>query len=440
MSRVNAGNSLRSFDSLENGLGVRLLGRPHLRTVNLGLFIRHGSSHEDREQSGISHFLEHLLWNPRHLPEPARRRLYRLVEAGARYEAFTSKEYSRFMVTCQPERFGLALEVAAAALRERTLDAAAVEEERGVLLHEHAMTFASSRILGEVLDQAVWGERGLGLFVSGRRENLRRFTVGDLEERFARFYTPERSCLFAVGPLDSHRWLEAAAPLLAWPRGSRGAGAEPWEMPAEPEPRILSLPMRSGRVDLLFGFTAAAFGSADRWAVEILADVLGTGWRSRLFLALREGRPLAYLARASAVLYRGGGYLAVQVNCERDDVEAVFSVVAAETARLAREGAEPEEVVRARAGKEMVLLDTLDHSAGCLQLLGRRAMLGEELDPARELAGFWAVSAADVTRVAQQFLRLEGAAVVARGLETDKLAELCDRFGAATGRMAVGER
>lgn len=437
MSRVNAGNSLRSFDSLENGLGVRLLGRPHLRTVNLGLFIRHGSSHEERENNGISHFLEHLLWNPRHLPEPARRRLYRLVEAGARYEAFTSKEYSRFMVTCLPERFGQALEVAAAALRERTLDAAAVEEERGVLLHEHAMTFASSRILGEVLDQAVWGERGLGLFVSGRRENLQRFTVRDLEERFARFYTPERSYLFAVGPLDSQRWLEAAAPLLAWPRGT---GEGPHAEAAVPEPQILSLPMRSGRVDLLFGFPAPAFGSADRWAVEILADVLGTGWRSRLFLALREGRPLAYLARASAVLYRGGGYLAVQVNCERGDVEAVFSVVAAETARLGLEGAEQEEVVRARAGKEMVLLDTLDHSAGCLQLLGRRAMLGEELDPARELAGFWAVSAADVNRVAQQCLRFEAAAVVARGLETDKLAELCDRFGAATGRMAVGER
>ena len=123
---------------------VQVAARYEMEGADELVFLDITASHEERENNGISHFLEHLLWNPRHLPEPARRRLYRLVEAGARYEAFTSKEYSRFMVTCLPERFGLALEVAAAALRERTLDAAAVEEERGVLLHEHAMTFASS--------------------------------------------------------------------------------------------------------------------------------------------------------------------------------------------------------------------------------------------------------------------------------------------------------
>lgn len=414
---------------LGNGLAVRLLRRPHLGTVNLGLFVGHGSCHEDRRSNGISHYIEHVLWNPRHMPEPAKSQLYRLLESGARYEAYTSKEYTRFMVTCLPEALGLALETMGVVMREREVRAEAVEHERSVILHEHAMSFTSARIIfNEVLDHSLWGDESLGLFVIGRRENIERFDAFDLDDCLRRCYLPERSCLMIVGPLEEGPLMErAGASFAGWERGSGE-----WDEPAaRAEPRMLSIPQRSSRVDLLFGFPGPGSLSPERFALEILADILGAGWKSRLFLALREGRKLAYLVRAYTVVYKQGGYIGVQVNCESQDAPEVFAVLDGEIRRLGRDGVRAEEVERAKAGKKMVLLDTVDTNGKYLQLLGRRALLGEDFDPERELAGFLGVRPEEVTRLARQILSLESAAVVARGPEAAELERLCAPVGCA---------
>ena len=88
--------------TLKNGLRVTLGPQPHRRTVTLGLFIESGAGYETFEDNGISHFVEHVLFHAPHLAVRARSLLEELVAAGMKYEAYTSKDYTRFVLTCLP--------------------------------------------------------------------------------------------------------------------------------------------------------------------------------------------------------------------------------------------------------------------------------------------------------------------------------------------------
>jgi predicted Zn-dependent peptidase len=298
------------------------------------------------------------------------------------------------------------------------------------------MSFSSTRIIfNEVLDNSLWGDRSLGLFVIGRRENISRFDRMDLLSCLERAYTPERSCLVVIGPVEAEvLWAMAEWRLGGWTAGN-GHPLCP-SAPVEVDPRILSIPQKSSRVDLLFGFPVPSATAPERWTLEILSDILGAGFRSRLFLALREGRNLAYLVRAFPVVYSRSGYIGVQVNCAAGDAAEVCKVVGAELERLRREGTQAEEVERAKAGKRMVLLDTLDNNGSYLQLLGRRALQGEDFDPERELAYCQQVSGEEVHGVAHRCLRFDRAGVVARGPDIGELQKLVPADDAME-RMAV---
>lgn len=75
---------------LSNGLQIKLRRQTNQRTINLGLFIRHGAVDEDLESNGIAHFIEHVIFNPTHMPEETQTLLNTLMDGGASYEAYTS--------------------------------------------------------------------------------------------------------------------------------------------------------------------------------------------------------------------------------------------------------------------------------------------------------------------------------------------------------------
>lgn len=396
--------------SLPNGLEVRLRQVPLQLTVNLGLFFRHGSQHESPETNGIAHFIEHVAFNPRYLVPAVRHRLDRLLDRGASYDAFTSKEYTRLMITCLPEQLTEALRVLGSVVRADHIGEDAVRAERPIVLQEHATTFASPRTIhGQLLDHALWGDCSIGLFIMGRRENIERFTAGELEDRIRRHYRPDRSCLVIAGPVPT---VAVGEEVLRWLGDWRAAEASFNEPEASPRPATTVFSGESSRSELLLGFPGAPFESEQRPAMELLADILGGGIKSRLFLELRERRKLVYLVQGYPVSYQGGGYIGIRTNCEASKLEVVHDAIQGILRSVREDGVTTAELARAKAARLMRLFEAADNPARYIQLAGRRCVLGEDFSTDAEAARISAIGLKDVNRLATEILYRDLSSVV----------------------------
>lgn len=405
--------------TLPNGLRLTLGRQPHRSIVNFGLFVEHGASYETLQNNGISHFIEHVLFHGTHMKPSSQALLETLVDAGMKYGAYTSKDYTRFVLTCLPRQVPEAIRLLGAVASNRDVSVDAIEHERPIILHEHAMSFSSSRIVyTEMLDYSIWGNDSLGLFVIGRRENIERFSKPDLDEVIGRHYVPNRAHLVAYGAFDPAVLLDHAHQhFQGW-----ASSDTPLEMAhAAAKPEFVALPSQGQRVDLLFGFLGVPFASPDRLAMELLADILGAGLKSRLFVELVERKKLAYLVHVYPVTYRRGGYIGVRVNGARQDVTEICDCVATQLQRLREDGICATELDRAKAGRTMELLCMSENSEKHLHVAGLRAMLDGSFSLSKEIERIREVRIEDVERLAQAILTPANASMVGLGLSETEL-------------------
>lgn len=404
-----------------NGLQVKLKQQHQQRTVNLGVFIAHGAKDETPEMNGIAHYIEHVLFNPNHMPKPTKKLLNTLLAEGAQYEAYTSKEYTRFTITCLPEQLEQALSALSQLVSHWHVDVKAVEHERPIILQEHAMHFSSNAILGELADRAFWGDRSLGLFVVGRKENIHRFTKQELEQRVSQYYSAERTHLVALGPLEIEPFVNLADQYFgSWMN-------KPHSLPAlavETEPSISALPTNQNRADLIVGYVGVPFSSSDRHAVALLADILGGGMKSRLFLELREKHQAVYLVHAYSVNYGQGGYLAIRTNCEMAQLSKVYELIQQELGRIKTSGVTEAELASAKAARTTALLRVLENSTQHLQIFGNYSVLNDDFFVDLEVRRVAAVHMEHIMCMARQILIPDHLALVALGPKEETLLRL----------------
>lgn len=406
---------------LSNCLQIKLAYVPQ-RTVNLGLFINYGTKDEDLETSGLAHYVEHVLFNPNYMPEGLRRLYDELIDAGASYEAYTSKEYTRIMVACLPEQVAEAIKMLSQIVTPSAISAEVVEHERSIILHEHAMRFSSGSMLGELMDHAFWGDHSIGLFVVGRRENIMRFSSEDIERRVAEYYTPDAAYLVALGPIaDFSGFIDEVEHCFgAWQTRNRVI-VEP---SAITEPRIIALPTGSKRVDLVIGYLGVPVDSRERPALELLADILGGGLKSRLFQEVRERQKLVYMIHAYTQTYRLGGYLAIKLNCDVSQIPDAYAAIMKVIGQVAAEGVTHEELNRAKAARRTAILRVLENSAQHLQLLGQRSVRGEDFFVDLLIRETQAVRVENVNDLARRIFTPTNQAMVGLGPRDEDLLKL----------------
>ncbi|MEW6229743.1 MAG: insulinase family protein, partial [Bacillota bacterium] len=190
------------------------------------------------------------------------------------------------------------------------------------------------------------------------------------------------------------------------------------------EPRLKALPTGHPRVDLLVGYLGVPFSSSSRNAMELLADILGGGIRSRLFLELREKRKMAYLVHAYPVTYGLGGYLAIRVNCDLSELPKVYAAIQQQLEYVKEDGICSSELTRAKAARTTAILRVLENSSQHLQLLGRHSVLNDEFFVDLETRRVEAVQTEDIVRVARDILVPDNLAVVALGPKEENLLQL----------------
>jgi zinc protease len=194
--------------ALENGLQVLLLESHSAPVATFWVWYRVGSRNELPGRTGISHWVEHMLFKgtPTHPKGMLTRYIDRL---GGRWNAFTWKDYTAYHEVLPAEHLDVAVRLEADRQTNTVFDAAEVESERTVIISERegAENFPSY-LLREEVDAAAHKVHPYRVPVIGWKEDLRTITRDDLYQHYRTYYQPNNAIAVAVGAFDADRVLE----------------------------------------------------------------------------------------------------------------------------------------------------------------------------------------------------------------------------------------
>jgi predicted Zn-dependent peptidase len=399
---------------LPNGLTIITEQMSHIRSASIGIWLQTGSRDEEAEWNGISHFVEHMVFKGtkhRSAEEIARQ----VDSIGGNMDAFTAKECICFNVKVLDEHIPTALDILSDLVLNPVFDANDITRERGVIMEEIKMDEDNpDYLVHEIFTQNFWKDHPLGKPILGTKETVKRFEREAVVDAYGHRFAPGNIIISAAGNLDHDKFVELVTRHFEHmqPR-SNGfhSGA----------PKIVSrIILRNKKaleqVQLCLGVPCHPIAHEKRHAGYILNTLLGGGMSSRLFQNIRERQGLAYSIYSDLNPYRDTGCLAVYAGTSLASAAKVVQSVVGEFRKLKTEPVAADELRRAKDQLKGSLMLSLESSTARMSNLARQEMYFDKFYDLDELIEkIEAVTAEDLTSMANEFFQTESVAVTCLG-------------------------
>jgi predicted Zn-dependent peptidase len=391
--------------TLANGLRVVTAPMPQAKSVACFVMLAAGSRYETKDTNGIAHFAEHMFFKGTEKRPTAREIAGEIDSIGGEFNAFTGKEYTGYYVKCAAEHRDVALDVLIDMLRHSKFDPEEIEREKGVIVEEMNMYYDTPRdYVDGVYDELLYDDTPLGWDIIGRKETVRAAQRETFTDYLERWYRAPRMVAGVAGNLG-----EGLIPQLEELLGDvqNGTMGEPppaeWQQEA---PQVKLHTKQSDQAHIRVGVHSYPIVHPDRYALGLLATVLGGGMSSRLFTEVRERRGLAYYIYGHQQGYTDAGTLFSQGGVDIQRIDDAVRTVVGEFARIAAEPIELDELEKARNFAKGRLVLSLEDPKGMILFGLRNEVLEDTLrEPDEVLAALDAVTIEDVQRVAQDIIR-----------------------------------
>lgn len=412
-------NSLIEKVTLENGVRVLLYPDANSKSASICIAIGSGSRFENEKNSGVSHFIEHMLFKG-----TKKRSTKDIAETmdliGGSYNAYTTKEYTGVYARALDEHLPLALDVLGDMVSEPAIAAEDFETERGVILEEVGMyEDIPEELLIDGIHLAAWPTDMLGANILGTRETLLAMQPGDLRKYMSEFYTGPRVVCAVSGAYDRACVIDKAREMLGkLPCSGRSFGNIKLA-PVSFGSHFIEKDYEQTHFAIAFDAGSAADESC-RWARNLLNTVVGGTSSSRLFQRIREELGLAYSVGSSVNAYYSEGIAVIDaaVNPAKD-TDAL-----AQTARVLGEirknGITEKEFERAREQRKAAIVLGLEGHSAVAGKLSRDELFYNRVESEEEmLEKLSAVTLDEVNEYAKKLITPDSFALCAVGRKLD---------------------
>jgi predicted Zn-dependent peptidase len=257
--------------------------------------------------------------------------------------------------------------------------------------------------IGGVYESLLYGDQPLGRDIIGRKETVRAATQDTFREYLGHWYRPSRMVVGLGGNIGEDV-AQRVADLLGDLEDLPGAdGAEPVRAAANGRVKVHT--KDSDQAHLILGAPSYPLAHPDRYALTLLATVLGGGMSSRLFTEVRERRGLGYYVFGVNHSYTDTGSLYAQAGVDIARIDDAVTTIEGELRRIADERVPADELEKARNFAKGRFVLQLESPQGTISFGLRREVLeGGAVEPDEVLTGLEAVTAEDVQRVAREVI------------------------------------
>ncbi|MBI3074611.1 MAG: insulinase family protein [Parcubacteria group bacterium] len=392
--------------TLESGLRVVAVPMPSSLTTTVLVLTATGSKYETKPLSGVSHFLEHMCFKGTKKRPSAQAVSEELDGLGARYNAFTSHEYTGYFAKVENRLLPRALDVVADIFLNSTLSAGEMEKERGVIIGEIEMGEDDpQRHVVDIFLELLYGDQPAGWNVAGNRGTIKKMTRGEMADYRATHYVGSATVVVIAGNFDKKTiWSDIEK---AFEGVSRDGKTDKEKIDdSQSAPAVKTFFKDTSQTHLLLGFRSFDVYDERQKTLRLLAAVLGGGMSSRLFKRVRDEMGAGYYVSADNDFFTDHGFFSIATGVANPRVKEVLQAILEETTRMKTEDIPAHELERTKNFLIGGLFSGLETSNSLATFYGGNEILGKPMKTPQEIADdVRAITAEDISAASQNVAR-----------------------------------
>lgn len=392
--------------TLDNGVRVVTETIPSVRSISVGAWIHSGSRDEASEESGISHFIEHMVFKG-----TSRRRMHQIAQrmesVGGYLNAFTAKEYTCYYARALDEHLARAIDTVCDLVLSPSFPEREVTKEKDVVIEEMRMyEDAPEELIFDRFDSVLYPDHPMGRPVIGVEDTIRSFSRPQLLAYLAEHYTLEHLVVAVAGNVSHRRVVSLVHRALeGLERAGERNGRAP--VPAHHADRLVE-ERNIQQAHLVLGTRAYDVYDDRRIALSVLNTIVGGGMSSRLNQNIRERYGYCYNIYSFTNQYSDTGDFGVYMGTDAGKVDRAQKLIFRELDRLASTKVSPRMLSQAISQVKGSIMLGLESMGSRMMRLGKQELYYGRyftLDEILEQVG--AVTRDDVISVAQEVFRPE---------------------------------
>ncbi|MDR2267993.1 MAG: insulinase family protein [Holosporaceae bacterium] len=387
--------------TLDNGLRIVTRTIDGFESMSVGYWVDAGGVHEDKTNSGISHFLEHMAFKG--TTSRSAKQIAEEIEAvGGYLNAYTSKEVTAYFAKVLGNDRKIAMDILADILQNPTFLPEELEREKGVILQElYQVRDTPDDIVFDHFQSVCFGDQSIGFPIVGYENVVARLNSDDLRQYMARYYNADNIILAAAGNVSHDQLIELASKNLSAFRSEASPKHDvqyKYIGGAHSDVRELE------QVHAIVGFEGVTHLDPDYYTMAIFTSILGGGMSSRLFQEAREKRGLCYSIYTFSSSYKRNGVFGVYTATTVDKLAELSDVVASEIVKMKDGISEKEFKITKAQFRASLLMSGENGSASCEQIATQMRIFGRLINNEEILAKINAIVPEDVVRLTDRIL------------------------------------
>lgn len=407
---------------LENGITCVMEPLSYVGSCALGIWVRTGSVNEVPENSGISHFIEHMMFKGTK-KRTAKQIAEDVDNLGGQINAFTGKEATCYYIRTLTENLGPAMDILFDMFTGSTFDTEEMNRERNVIKEEMKMIQDSpDEDAQDTILELVFKGNALGKSIIGTNESLdgidRNAILSYLDEE----YTRDNVIVSIAGNFDP----DEAAAVIEEKTSSMKAEAvrREYENEAyEPSYKVKVKDIEQSHISM--AVRTIPYEDEDRYAFSLLSSIMGGSMSSRFFQNIRERKGLAYSVYSVNSSFKRGGYFDIYAGVAHDNVEKAVEAVREELLLLKKNGVTKAELSKAKEQMKSSYIFGQESVSNRMFSQGKNVtLLGKNIGPDEVMKLIDGVTMEDIERAADVITDIDsysGVAVTNRDINIEKM-------------------
>jgi len=352
--------------TLSNGLRILTVPMKNTQTATVIAMVGVGSRYETGREAGLSHFIEHMMFKGTEKRPTTLDISETLDSIGGEFNAFTSSDKTAYYAKVDAKHIDVALDVISDIFLNSKVEEKEIEKEKGTIIQEINMIEDTPMVDIEiVLGNLLYKKNSLGRHIAGFKKTVAAFKRKNFKDYVDRFYVANDTVVCIAGKFNEKKVLGLAKNhFFGMKKGIKPKYERVSENQKKPEFNLKF--KNTDQTHFLLASRAYDYNHKDRFALGLLATILGGNMSSRLFTEVREKRGLAYHVRTLVDSFEDCGYIATQAGVNHDKLELTIETILNEYKKIATEKVSKKELQNAKdyvKGKSVMGFESSDEVA-----------------------------------------------------------------------------
>lgn len=352
---------------LNNGITLITENLKNMNTFSMGFFVKTGAINETKKESGISHFIEHLMFKG--TKNRTSKEISEFVDfEGGILNAFTSRDMTCYYIKMLSSKIDIAIDVLTDMLLNSNFDQESIDKERNVIIEEIKMyeDIPEEIVHEKNIEHALKGIHSNS--ISGTVSSLKKINRKSILNYLEQHYIAQNIVIVVTGNIDEKYLYEELNMKMKDFR--KGKEQTPLDLSYEIKKGKKIIKMPSNQIHLCFTTRGVSTKSKLRYSAAIISNILGEGMSSRLFQKIREERGLAYSVYTYLTRFENCGLLSVYVGTTKQDYKEVIKIIKEELTNIKKNGISEKELRKAKNKYESAFTFGLESTTSRMNRLG----------------------------------------------------------------------